>query len=321
MARCSPECGEGHGIAAELVVRVNGAKGRRWFLPVHLIYVGGKMQAYPVIASSGAVGTLAKADGYIIIDEEAEYVAAGEKVKAFPFPGRGKGVDLVIMSSHCPGVDLILQMLFEGRGMTAKALNVGSIAGLRAVKSGECDIAGMHILDEKEMTYNAKAVAEAGFPPLSLARGYKRQQGIMVASTNPKGIMGIADALRHDVTFVNRNRGSGTRILTDSILGEIAKARGIAFDEVVAGIRGYRWEAKTHSAVAAAVSQGRADMGVGIESLASSYRLEFIPLKEESYDFLVNPASLKKPAVVAFVKALHSQEFKEKIQRFPGYRI
>jgi len=257
MARCSPEGGKGYGIAAELVMRVNGAKGRRWFLPVHLISGGGKTRAYPVIASSGAIGTLAKADGYITIGEEAEYVAAGEKVKAFPFPGRGKGVDLVVMGSHCPGVDLILQSLFEGKGMTAKALNVGSLAGLRAVKSGECDIAGMHILDEKEMTYNVRAVAEAGLPPSSLVKGYKRQQGIMVNPKNPKGITGMADALRHDLTFVNRNRGSGTRILTDSILGGMAKARGMAFDDVAAGIRGYRWEAKTHSAVAAAISSAK----------------------------------------------------------------
>jgi putative molybdopterin biosynthesis protein len=321
MAKCPHEGSRGRGISADLVARVNGAKGRRWFLPVHLISAGAKTKAYPVIASSGAIGTLAKADGYIIIGEEQEYVAVGEKVKAYPFPGRGKGVDIVVMGSHCPGVDLILQIMYEEKGITAKALNVGSVAGLRAVKGGECDIAGMHILDEGEMTYNSKAVAEAGLPEASLVRGYKRQQGIMVARKNPKGIKGMEDALRGGITLVNRNRGSGTRILTDSILGKLADARGISFDEATAGIRGYRWEAKTHSAVAAAVSQGRADMGVGIQSLASSYGLEFIPLKEESYDFLVNPASKKKPAVVAFIKALHSREFKEKIQRFPGYRI
>jgi len=320
MARCAPQRSERRGIGAELSVRVNGAKGRRWFLPVHLISAGGRTKAYPVIASSGAIGTLAKADGYIVIGEEEEYVAAGERVEAFPFPGR-RGVDLVIMGSHCPGVDLILQILFEKKGITAKALNVGSLAGLRAVKSGECDMAGMHVLDERDMTYNTRAVAEAGLPPSSLVGGYKRQQGIMVAPKNPKGITGMGDALRDDVSFVNRNRGSGTRILTDSILAGIAKERGIPFDEATAKIRGYRWEAKTHSAVAAAVSQGRADMGVGIESLASSYGLEFIPLQEESYDFLVNPASMKKPAVVAFIGALHSQEFKAMIQRFSGYRI
>ncbi len=321
MAKKGRMGGEGRGISAELVVRVNGAKGRRWFLPVHIISMGGKTRAYPVIASSGAIGTLAKADGYIIIGEDEEYIAVGEKVKVFPFPGRGQGVDLVVMGSHCPAVDLILQALFDDKGTTAKALNVGSVAGLRAVKSGECDMAGMHILDEKDMTYNVAAVAEAGFPPSSLVGGYKRQQGIMVAPKNPKHITGMADALRGDVTFVNRNRGSGTRILTDSLLEAIAKAQGIQFDEAAAGINGYRWEAKTHSAVAAAVSQGRADMGVGIKSLALSYGLEFIPLKEESYDFLVNPASQKKPAVVAFIKFLHSREFKEMIRRFPGYRI
>jgi putative molybdopterin biosynthesis protein len=321
LARVQPVAKERRGIAARLMVRVNGAKGRRWFLPVHLISGGGETRAYPVIASSGAVGTLAKADGYIIVGEEAEYLGAGEEVMAFPFPGTREGVDLVVMGSHCPGVDLLLQLLFEKRGMGAKALNVGSLAGLRAVKSGECDIAGIHLLDEEEMTYNERAVDEAGLPPSCLVRGYRRQQGIMVAPGNPKGIKGMGDALRGDVTFVNRNRGSGTRILTDSLLREIARSQGIGLDEAVARIKGYRWEAKTHSAVAAAVSQCRADMGVGIQSLASSYGLGFIPLREEAYDFLINPASMEKPAVAAFVEILRSEDFRAMIKRFPGYIV
>jgi putative molybdopterin biosynthesis protein len=321
LARAQPKAKEQHGIGAKLMVRVNGAKGRRWFLPVHLISGAGETRAYPVIASSGAIGTLAKADGYIIVGEEAEYLGAGEKVLAFPFPGMKKGVDLVVMGSHCPGVDLLLQLLFETRGIGAKALNAGSLAGLRAVKNGESDIAGIHLLDEKEMTYNVKAVEDAGLPQSCLVRGYRRQQGIMVAPGNPKGIKGIRDALRSEVTFVNRNRGSGTRILTDSMLRKIAKSRGIDLDEAVARIRGYRWEAKTHSAVAAAVRQGRADMGVGIQSLASSYGLEFIPLREEAYDFVINPASLKKPAVAAFIEGLRSEDFRAMIRRFPGYTV
>jgi putative molybdopterin biosynthesis protein len=319
MARVRPE--KRLAIEARLMVRVNGAKGRRWFLPVHLISAASGMLAYPVIASSGAIGTLSKADGYIIVREEVEYLGAGEKVMAFPFPGMRGVVDLVVMGSHCPGVDLLLQLLYETDGISVKSLNIGSLSGLRAVKAGECDIAGIHLLDERDMTYNERAVKEAGLPPRCLVKGYRRLQGIMVAPGNPKGIRGVVDVLREDVTFVNRNRGSGTRILTDSILREAVKAQGMKFDEAVVKIRGYRWEAKTHSAVAAAVGQGRADMGVGIKSLAESYGLEFIPLREEGYDFAINPGSLEKPAVVAFIKTLRSESFRSMISNFSGYTI
>lgn len=321
MAKARVGGGGRHAITASLAVRVNGAKGRRWFLPVHIMVVRGEARAYPVIASSGAVGTLAKADGYIIVGEDVEYLASGEKVNVYPFPGIMGSVDVVVMGSHCPGLDLLLQLLYETEGITAKALNVGSLAGLRAVKGGECDIAGVHILDEREMTYNIRAVEEAGLPPSCLIKGYRREQGIMVAPGNPRGIRGMEDCLRQGITFVNRNRGSGTRVLTDRILRDIAVGRGMSFEEVVAKIKGYRWEAKTHSAVAAAVAQGRADMGVGIKSLASFYGLEFIPLREEHYDFVVNPASREKPAVLAFIKGLRTEGFKKMLRNLPGYNI
>ena len=308
-------------IAGRLATRVNNAKGKRWFLPVHLSRMPLGYSAYPVISSSGAIGTLAKADGYIIISEEVEFLDAGQEVEVRMFEGAEATADLTIMGSHCPGLDMILELLFKDTGFRAKTANIGSLGGLNAVVKGEADIAGVHLLDEKSMRYNEAYVSEAGLPNDSLIKGYSRLQGIIVSKGNPKRIGGLKDLLKGEAIFVNRNRGSGTRVLTDHLFRQIASDEGRDFREVPKLIKGYRWEAKTHSAVAAAISQGRADAGVGVKSAALAYGLDFIPIGNEEYDFVINPRSLGNVAVDAFLKLLKSQKFKEKLESLPGYSI
>jgi putative molybdopterin biosynthesis protein len=169
------------------------------------------------------------------------------------------------------------------------------------------------------MRYNRDFVRRFGLPEESLVKGYRRLQGIMIKKGNPKSIRGLEDILREDITFVNRNRGSGTRILTDHMLRRICEGLGLNFEETTRKIRGYRWEAKTHSAVAAAVSQGRADMGIGVMSAAANYGLDFIPIGYEEYDFVVSPESRKKEAVQEFLSTLKSKEFQEELLKLPGY--
>jgi putative molybdopterin biosynthesis protein len=307
-------------LRARLAERVNAAKGKRWFLPVHVISLGKEeYAAYPIISSSGAIGTLAKADGYIIVPEDVEFLDAGEEVGVFIFAERAEP-DLAVMGSHCPGVDILLDILFKKYGIRCKTANVGSMGGLKAVVRGEVDIAGMHLLDEGTMKYNFPYIKREGLPEGSLIKGYRRLQGIMVSKGNPKGVRGLEDVLRDDMVFANRNRGSGTRILVDHYLAGMAKKRGETLEKFARGIRGYRWEAKTHSAVGAAVHQGRADMGVGVKSVAANYGLDFIPMGYEEYDFLVNPASREKPAVKRFLECLGSQEFKDSLEKLPGYK-
>jgi len=301
-----------------LAQRVNGAKGRRWLLPVHVIKSRDAPVVHPIIASSGATSALAKADGYVVVSEEDEYVDAGEAVMVRLFPGE-QSPDLVVMGSHCPGLDILLQLLYRQNGIRAKTANIGSQGGLTAVSRGEADIAGAHLLDPNTMTYNAPYLAQFGLAGSCLMKGYRRLQGIMVPRGNPCGIRCLGDIIGRGVIFVNRNRGSGTRVLIDMELSRAAAAKGIDFGAIAKHVRGYRWEAKTHSAVGAAISQGRADVGVGVKSVAVSYGLDFIPISDEEYDFIINPSSAEKPAVVAFKACLRSEDFRRAITALPGY--
>ncbi|MEM4657368.1 MAG: molybdopterin biosynthesis protein [Candidatus Methanosuratincola sp.] len=303
---------------AEITQRVNASKGRKWFLPVHVLK-GRREKAYPIIASSGAVGTLARADGYVVLPEDVEYIERGEVVKIRLFGEQEIKEDLLVMGSHCPALDLLLETLFEKRGISARALNVGSMGGLTAVARGECDLAGIHLLDEETLTYNKQHVRRAGLPDWCLVKGYRRAQGIAIQRGNPKGVKGLQDLIRGDLIFANRNRGSGTRILTDRMLKGISDELGLEFKDLVARIRGYRSEFKTHSSVAAAVCQGRADLGVCVKGAAVAYGLDFIPLADEEYDFVVNPESKDKDSVKEFISCLRSESFRENATRLDGF--
>lgn len=305
-------------VEAALTQRVNSAKGRRWFLPVHLLGGDGQ-RAYPIFASSGAVGTLARADGYIVVPEDIEYIEGGEDVQVRLFGDPETKDGLVVMGSHCPALDLLLEMLFEEKGISARALNVGSLGGLNAVARGECDLAGIHLLDEATMTYNTQFVRRAGLPDWSLVKGYRRTQGIAIPKGNPKGVTGLRDLIRRDLIFANRNRGSGTRVLTDRMLKAIADELGLDFRDLVGRIRGYRSEFKTHSSVAAAVGQGRADLGVCVKGAAVAYGLDFIPIADEEYDFVINPECKEKEEVKEFLGCLRSNRFREMAEKLEGY--
>jgi len=137
----------------------------------------------------------------------------------------------------------------------------------------------------------------------------------------PKKIRGFEDLLRKDVTFINRNKGSGTRILTDMYLKEIAVRKGLSFQDITASIRGYTVEAKTHTSVAVAVASGKADAGVGIKSVAVNYGLDFIPLRSEEYDFLIRKDRMEKEAVRDFLECLSSEEFARRIQKVEGLKV
>ncbi|MCX8169786.1 MAG: molybdopterin biosynthesis protein, partial [Candidatus Methanomethyliaceae archaeon] len=301
-------------VIAKLAERVNAIKGRRWFLPVHLIKKKEEIIAFPIFASSGAIGELCKSDGYIIVREDREFLERGELVEVNLF--HEELADLIIMGSNCPALDLLIERLFEKYGVRAKLVNIGSMGGLEAIKRGEADIAGVHLLDPETMSYNEPYLLRMGIPKEYLIKGYKRMQGMMVKKGNPKNIKGIVDLLREDVMFINRNRGSGTRVLIDYMIKKMCKERNLNFQNVINKIRGYRWEAKTHSAVAAAISQGRADVGIGIMNSAIQYGLDFIPWCYEEYDFIINPdnAYVKK-----FLEYLKSRDFLNELTKMPGY--
>jgi len=307
-------------LKARLALKVFSAEGRREYLPVNVVEGVEGYSAYPVSGSySGAVTAFAFTDGFVEIPENVVMLEEGEEVEVRLF-SQLRPADLMIIGSHCIGVDILLSILREKRPYMSKVINVGSTGGILAVKRGEADIAGTHLLDESGV-YNEPIVRKYGLRNVLLVKGYLREQGLIVAKGNPKRIRGFEDLLREDVTFINRNRGSGTRILTDMYLREVAEKRGVSFQELTASIRGYTVEAKTHTSVAVAVASGKADVGVGIKSVAVNYGLDFIPLRSEEYDFLIRKDRMEKDAVRDFLDCLTSDEFASRLQKVDGLKV
>jgi putative molybdopterin biosynthesis protein len=276
-------------LPATLPIRIASERGRTEYLMVSLVRGDGEgpLAAYPNSKGSGAVTAFSQADGFIAIGQHVESVPAGTPVEV-QLIGRAHLADLVIIGSHCVGLDVLIGRL-QSEGISVKALNVGSTGGLAAAKRGECDIAAIHLMDPETGEYNRPFL----IPALELVSGYRRLQGIVYRKGDQRFEgRSIEDAIGGaiagpDCLMVNRNAGSGTRILTDRLL------RG-------ATPPGYWSQPKSHNAVGVAVAQNRADWGISIETIARQYGLGFIPAQDENYDFIVPKARLARPAVQRF---------------------
>jgi putative molybdopterin biosynthesis protein len=309
-------------IKAKAAMRLYSGRGRYEYMLVNLVRgAGNEYSAYPLLTGSGAITTLAEADGFIEIPANVEMIAEGSSLEVTLLSDTIKPADLTIIGSHCIGIDIILSLASKAMPLSAKVINVGSSGGLAAVARGESDISGTHLIDEATGEYNIPflrrlKVADKAY----LVRGYDREQGFLIAKGNPKGIKGIDDLLRRAVSFINRNPGSGTRVLLDLELAKVAEREGTSLKALAGRITGYEIEAKSHSAVAAAVAFGRADVGLAIKTVAVHYGLDFIPLREEKYDFAVPKDRIDKPAVKRFLETLRSKEFAGKLKKTPGLK-
>jgi len=267
-------------VQARLARTVRSDRGRTEYDLVHLVEAGNDLVAYPLGKGSGSITTFARADAFHKIPANVERVEKGARVEA-TLLGPLRLPDLVAIGSQCTGLDLLLSLL-RRRGFTGKSIAVGSTAGLEAAKRGECDVAGIHLLDEESGEWNAPFLADG----LVLERGYGRRQGVVTRDGREEGRM------------VNRNRGSGTRVLIEGLLD------GSRPD-------GYDFCVRSHQAVAAAVKSGRADWGVCIENVAEG--LEFRFLAEERFDFAIPAARRERPAVRAFVELLHDPDVRARL--------
>jgi putative molybdopterin biosynthesis protein len=275
-------------VEATLPLRVNSEKGRTEYLLVGLVEGDEGLTAYPMGKGSGSVTTFSCADGFVTIGQHQEIVDSGTRVPVKLLSQRLSAPDLVFIGSHCLGFDLLIGELVQ-LGFRAKALFVGSLGGLAAAKRGECDLAGMHLMNPDTGQYNEHLLTE----DLFLLPGYGRMQGF-VFRRGDKRFEGkdiqqaIVSALEdNSCAMVNRNLGSGTRVLIDRLLGERRPP-------------GYGVQTKSHNAVAAAIAQGRADWGVAIDTVVQQYDLGFIPMQEEQYDFVIPKSRLLRPAVKQF---------------------
>ncbi len=309
---------EGRTHRAKISHKIFSSSGRREFLPVNMV----GESIYPVTGNySAAVSKLVEADGFIEIPDDTVFLEEGEytNVKLF---STLRPADLLIIGSHCVGIDVLLELMRREHPWVVKVINVGSSGGLVAVRRGEADIAGTHLLDDETGEYNIPFISRFRLQNVLLIKGYAREQGLIVKKGNPKGIESIEDILREDVSIMNRNPGSGTRVLLDMYLKDIADSKGIDFDDMTKRIEGYSMEAKSHTAVATGVLMDKADVGMGIKTVADRYGLDFIPLRDEEYDFVIRKDRVNKEGVKQFVSTLRSSEFKQALEeRLPGMRI
>ena len=294
-------------VPARLAVKVNSEIGRTEYLLVGLVETvgaeGPELAAYPMGQGSGSVTTFSRADGFATIGRHHEIVEAGAVIDVQLLGRELRLADLVVIGSHCVGLDYLLGEL-QRQGLHTKFLAVGSTAGLDAARRGECDVAGVHLLDPHTGAYNQPFLT----PGLDLVPGYGRLQGIVFRHGDHRfkdrtAEEAIAAALGDaDCLMVNRNQGSGTRALIDRLLG---------------GARppGYAVQPRNHNAVAAAVAQRRADWGVTLETVARGAGLMFLPVQHEQYDFIVPRARAERPAVIAFKALLQEPVTREALTR------
>jgi molybdenum cofactor synthesis domain-containing protein len=283
-------------VMAKVPVRIASELGRTEFVMVSLVEGDRGLIAYPSGKGSGAITSFAQADGFLKIDALADQKPAGSEAEVTLFTPHVRVPDLVIVGSHCTGLDLVTAPLARA-GFSVRSIAVGSIGGLAAARRGECDFAPIHLFDEATESYNAPFLM-AG---LELVAGWLRMQGIVfrLGDARFEGF-NAENAVRAALAdpsciMVNRNQGAGTRILIDRLLGE-------------ARPDGYWNQPRSHNAVAAAVAQHRADWGMTIAPVAQAAGLGFIPFAEEHYDFALVTARKGRPAVQAFLQALASEE-------------
>jgi putative molybdopterin biosynthesis protein len=295
-------------ITATVPVRIASELGRTEFVMVSLVEGNEGLIAYPSGKGSGAITSFAQADGFLKIDALADQMPAATAAEVTLFTPHVRVPDLVIVGSHCTGLDLVTAPLARA-GLSVRSIAVGSLGGLSAARRGECDLAPIHLFDEKTESYNTPFLM-AG---LELVPGWRRMQGIVFRAGDEhfEGLdaEGAVRAALADPTciMVNRNQGAGTRILIDRLLGS-------------ARPDGYWNQPRSHNAVAAAVAQHRADWGMTIAPVAHAVGLGFIPLAEEHYDFALVSARKDRPAVQAFLQSLRSEASRAVLTQ-AGFRV
>ncbi|MDR7434978.1 MAG: molybdopterin biosynthesis protein [Armatimonadota bacterium] len=299
---------------AVLTRRVTSSMGVDEFVRVKLGRVGERLVATPLGRGASLISTMVRADGLLVIPRSSEGIEAGSEVEVELLrPEEEVTNTLVVVGSHDVALDVLADFLRKRYpGVSLSSAHVGSLGGLMAIRRGEAHMSGIHLLDEETGEYNVPYVrrflADEDVVLVTLAH---RDQGLMVRPGNPKGIRGIEDLTREDVTFVNRQRGAGTRILLDFHLKQL----GIDPTR----IRGYEREEYTHMSVAVAVASGAADAGLGIYAAARALGLDFIPVAKERYDLVIPREYLKTPLVRQALEVLSSPEFRAEVEKLGGY--
>jgi putative molybdopterin biosynthesis protein len=301
-------------LPVETARKIPSKLGTEEFLRVKLGRVGHRIVAAPLPRGAGCITTITEADGIVRIPRNVEGLREGESVTA-ELIRSPETIDktLLIVGSHDNSLDILADEIRRGAsGLTLSSSHVGSMGGLMAIKRGVCHMAGAHLLDTEDGSYNRSYVRQ--YLPAEdprLVHLVMRDQGLIVPRGNPKGIGGIEDLVRDDVRLINRQGGAGTRILLDYRLKQL----GIN----PAGITGYTDEEFTHMAVAVAVLSGTADVGLGIQAAAAALDLDFIPVVTEQYDLVIPGRFFDSFGVEVLLKTIQTDRFKQRVEALGGY--
>ncbi len=304
-------------IKAAISRQLSSQLGVDEFIRVKVGVVGGNYIATPAGRGAGLLMSVVKADGMINIPASSEGYASGSKVDVQLFRGKNEiNNTIVCIGSHDNTLDILANILKKNYPeFSMSSAHVGSMGGLMALKKSEAHIAGTHLLDEATGEYNlsfVKKLFQEG--SITLINLVYRQQGLMVRKGNPKKIQGFKDLAREDVLFINRQRGSGTRLLLDKHLRDAAISPQ--------SIKGYDREEYTHMAVASAVLTGIADAGLAIYSSAKALGLDFIPVANERYDIAIPSQYIETDMIQILLKLIRvDNEFRETVLSLGGYDI
>lgn len=299
-------------IEAELTQKVTSPSGDDDFIRVVLGRVGERMLVAPLKRGAGVISSLVQADGLALLPRGTQGAPAGAKVSVRLYSDpRELEKTIFAIGSHDLTLDILAQFLSHHDRRLATS-NVGSVAGLVALQRGVAHLAGSHLLDPKTGDYNLPFIKEyLPETPVKVIGLVERQQGLILKKGNPKKIHSLADLANPEISFVNRQRGAGTRVLLDYHLAQL----GID----AARIQGYDHEEYTHLSLAAAVASARADCGLGIQAAAAALELDFVPLYKERYDLIIPLAFADGALLDPLWLVLKDPAFREAIEAHPGY--
>lgn len=286
------------------------------FVRVKLGQVGDSVIAIPISRGAGVIMSLIRADGILRVPRLSEGFNPGDKVQVETLrPLEEISETTVITGSHDMTLDLLAHCLrLKYPGASLSSAHVGSFGGIMALRRKEAHCAGIHLLDEETGDYNISYIKNLlSGQRMVLVNLVYRQQGLIVAKGNPKGIHCIHDLIRNDIRYINRQRGAGTRILLDFKCKEL-NLEGER-------IHGYEREEYTHMAVAAAVASGSADAGMGILAAAKALDLGFIPVVEERYDLCIPAEYMETPYITRMLEGMQMEEFRIAVQKLGGYDL
>ncbi|MGB5822993.1 MAG: molybdopterin biosynthesis protein [Proteocatella sp.] len=304
------ESGEEETIEAISTRRIVSSLKHQEYVRVKIGNVDGKFVATPLSRGAGAAMSLVRSDGFCIIPQNSEGVDANETINVKLVRKKTElNQTIVSIGSH----DMILDVLNDifgkqGGNLHLSSSHVGSLAGLMSLKKGECHMAPTHLLSS-DGSYNIANIKSMITEPVALVKGVSRTQGLIVQKGNPLNIKGLADLER--ATYINRQRGAGTRVLLDYKLEKLKLDKS--------KITGYEREATTHMAVAAAVKSNTCDCGLGVYSAARALDLDFVPVGEEEYDFAIMKKYMDMDIIKNFISTIKSDEFKKRLEQLGGY--